>query len=448
MVLVLLLAGGAAVGGWYAVAAADRPHQPAPAGTPAALGSATASPSALATPAPSGTPLPAAVAQRLAAPLRSPDLGGQVFGAVLDATSGTPLFGRGPTTAAAPASTAKLLTAAAALSLYPATQRFPTVVVQGAAPGTVVLVGGGDPTLTAAPAGRPGAYREAARISDLAAALRAQHVPVSRIVVDGTLFAGPSVSSKWAPGDVPSDYASPITALMVDGGRDAPGDTIRSAAPDLAAGHALAAALGAPHLPVSRGAAPTGAAQLAAVQSAPLSVLIEQMLQFSDNVIAECLARLVAIAHGDPATFTGAAAAVRAVLAAAGVAEHGRMYDGSGLAAADRLDAATLTGVLRLAVITPRLRPLIAGLPVAAWSGTLDDRYLTGSAAAAGGDVRAKTGTLTGVSTLAGLVHTRTGRLLVFAFLADQVPPSFAGTRAADAALDGLAAALASCGCG
>jgi D-alanyl-D-alanine carboxypeptidase/D-alanyl-D-alanine-endopeptidase (penicillin-binding protein 4) len=123
------------------------------------------------------------------------------------------------------------------------------------------------------------------------------------------------------------------------------------------------------------------------------------------------------------------------------------MFDGSGLAASDRLDAATLTGVLRLAVTTPRLHPLLAGLPVAGWSGTLDNRYLSGTAASAAGDVRAKTGTLTAVSTLAGVVHTRSGRLLVFAFLADRVPPSYAGTTAADAALDRVAAALASCGC-
>jgi serine-type D-Ala-D-Ala carboxypeptidase/endopeptidase (penicillin-binding protein 4) len=106
--------------------------------------------------------------------------------------------------------------------------------------------------------------------------------------------------------------------------------------------------------------------------------------------------------------------------------------------------------VLRMIVSDPHpvLHNIITSLPVAAWSGTLADRYLPGSAGAAGaGVVRAKTGTLTGVSTLAGIVHDADGRLLVFAFLADQVPPSASGTKAAEGALDRLAADLAGCGC-
>jgi len=91
---------------------------------------------------------------------------------------------------------------------------------------------------------------------------------------------------------------------------------------------------------------------------------------------------------------------------------------------------------------------LITALPVAAWSGTLANRYLPGSAGARGaGVVRAKTGTLTAVSTLAGIVHDTDGRLLVFALLADRVPPGVAATRSAEAALDRIAATVAGCGC-
>jgi D-alanyl-D-alanine carboxypeptidase/D-alanyl-D-alanine-endopeptidase (penicillin-binding protein 4) len=120
------------------------------------------------------------------------------------------------------------------------------------------------------------------------------------------------------------------------------------------------------------------------------------------------------------------------------------MVDGSGLAARDRLTVATLTAVLRAIISRPSLHAVLAGLPVAGWSGTLVDRYLTGGSRSGAGVVRAKTGTLTGVSALAGLVHDSSGRLLVFAFDADRVR----STDAADAALDELAAALARCGCG
>jgi D-alanyl-D-alanine carboxypeptidase/D-alanyl-D-alanine-endopeptidase (penicillin-binding protein 4) len=66
---------------------------------------------------------------------------------------------------------------------------------------------------------------------------------------------------------------------------------------------------------------------------------------------------------------------------------------------------------------------------------------------AGAGVVRAKTGTLTSVSTLAGLVQDKDGRLLAFALLADRVGPTTADTERAEAALDRAASALASCGC-
>ncbi|MDP9239867.1 MAG: D-alanyl-D-alanine carboxypeptidase, partial [Actinomycetota bacterium] len=94
---------------------------------------------------------------------------------------------------------------------------------------------------------------------------------------------------------------------------------------------------------------------------------------------------------------------------------------------------------------TPRLRAALTGLPVAGFTGTLDDRYRVGATRIAAGEVRAKTGSLTGVSTLAGVVRDTDGRLLAFALLADRVPAG--GTRGAEAALDALATALSRCGC-
>jgi len=172
------------------------------------------------------------------------------------------------------------------------------------------------------------------------------------------------------------------------------------------------------------------------------------MLLASATVLAEALARQVAVAVGLPASFAGAADAVRQVLGRLGVPIQGeRLVDGSGLSSRNRITPAVLVAVLRAALSAdhPALHALVPGLPVGGYDGTLERRYASGPAAAAAGSVRAKTGTLDGVSSLAGLVSDRDGRLLVFAFVANGVPVG--GTLAADAALDSAAAALAGCGC-
>jgi D-alanyl-D-alanine carboxypeptidase/D-alanyl-D-alanine-endopeptidase (penicillin-binding protein 4) len=91
------------------------------------------------------------------------------------------------------------------------------------------------------------------------------------------------------------------------------------------------------------------------------------------------------------------------------------------------------------------LRPILTGLPVAGLTGTLADRFRRGARSAAGA-VRAKTGTLTQVSAVAGTTVDRSGQLLVFAFVANRVPSP--DPTAAEAALDRVTAVLAGCGCG
>jgi D-alanyl-D-alanine carboxypeptidase/D-alanyl-D-alanine-endopeptidase (penicillin-binding protein 4) len=107
--------------------------------------------------------------------------------------------------------------------------------------------------------------------------------------------------------------------------------------------------------------------------------------------------------------------------------------------------AVALTGLLALATDAdrPQLRPILSGLPIAAVSGTLLKRFSGRGQRAATGVVRAKTGTLIGVSSLAGTVVDADGRLLVFAAMADKVRL----TTSARVALDKFATALAACGC-
>jgi D-alanyl-D-alanine carboxypeptidase/D-alanyl-D-alanine-endopeptidase (penicillin-binding protein 4) len=181
-----------------------------------------------------------------------------------------------------------------------------------------------------------------------------------------------------------------------------------------------------------------GGRELAAHTSATVADLVERMLTNSDNDLGEALARQAARATGRPATFAGGAAAVRAELARYGVPLDGAVFtDGSGLSHADRLAPRTLAGVLAAAASAahPELRPVLTGLPVAAFTGTLTSRF---HASAGAGLVHAKTGTLTGTNTIAGTVLAPSGRLLAFSFMS-QGAPDPAG---AQAALDHLATAL------
>jgi D-alanyl-D-alanine carboxypeptidase/D-alanyl-D-alanine-endopeptidase (penicillin-binding protein 4) len=421
------------------------PPATAPAGD---LGDAlsTAAPAALPTGSNAPEPTPSGVAAALARPLAAAELGPSVSAQVLDAATGSSLFARRPDALVAPASTSKLATAAAVLTVHQPTDRFSTQVVAGDDPGTVVLVGGGDPTLSAAPAGQQPAYPEAGRIADLAGKVRAAlgGTAVSRVLVDDSLFTGPTVAPGWAPEDSPSSYACPITAAMVDGGRDSPDAEIRSATPDLAAGAALARALGGGQ--VEPGSAPPGARVLGTEQSAPVGVLVEQMLRDSDNVLAEVLARQVALSAHQPASFAGGADAIRSTLSGSGIAVGSGMRDGSGLSVLDRMPAAALSQVLVQAesLSHRRLWPILTGLSVAGWDGSLVEQgRFTGPAAAADGAVRAKTGSLTGVSAMAGVVTDADGRQLVFAFVADRTPAE----AIARAAIDQLALTLVRCGC-
>ena len=105
--------------------------------------------------------------------------------------------------------------------------------------------------------------------------------------------------------------------------------------------------------------------------------------------------------------------------------------------------------ILELAVARPGLRTLLAGLPVAGFSGTLSagESVFAGISGAALGSVRAKTGNLDTVTSLAGLVYDKSGAVLVFAFMADEVPSAGLLPGAASA-IDAAATALAGCGCG
>ncbi|QKW21044.1 D-alanyl-D-alanine carboxypeptidase/D-alanyl-D-alanine-endopeptidase [Kitasatospora sp. NA04385] len=380
--------------------------------------------------------------------------------AVADAATGEFLLGSQEGVPATPASTTKLATAVAALALLPAERRIATTVVRGAS-GGITLVGGGDPTLTALPAdqvrigGAPVDRDSApASMADLAhrtaAALKAAGTTEVELSYDTSLYSGPLLHP-----DHDAMNIAAVTPLMVDEGRIDPRSPDEAPArvfdPAGQAAETFAGLLKAEGVTVrgkpGQAAAPAGAAELARVESPTVARLVERMLTTSDNTLAEAVARQAAAAAGQPASFEGAAKTVTGELAALGVPLDGvRITDGSGLAKANLIPPITLVKLLAAAAAPahPELRPVLTGLPVAGFSGTLLNRFGAKSGAnGAAGIVRAKTGTLQGVNTLAGTVVDADGRVLAFALMTR----TDADPAAARAAVDRIVARIATCGC-
>ncbi|MEV4299205.1 D-alanyl-D-alanine carboxypeptidase/D-alanyl-D-alanine endopeptidase [Microbispora rosea] len=414
---------------------ADRTPAPVASPKPAPIPLVTAGPVLVAA-GDGALPAKGTLTTRLTAAMGDPALGGSVAGIVLDVATGTPIFDGRSGTAITPASTTKLVTALTVLATVGPDARLATRVVRGASAGSIVLVGGGDPTL----AGPGTSAREqeetyprpaslARLASSTAKALKAAKLTSVDLSYDASLFGGPRTAPGWKPTYIPEGSVAPVSALMMDEGRAANG--ARYPDPAQATADAFAALLRKNGIKVGKGvdsakAAPT-AQELARVESGPIYALVERTLTHSDNDLAEALARHAAIKEGLPHTFQGVPTAVGRVLTRLGVGGGVEVHDGSGLSTRNRITPTALAHILSVAASPahPELHSLISGLPIAHFTGTLHNRYEKSDSKAGAGLVRAKTGTLNGVNTLAGIAYTSEGRLLTFAFMADQVanPP-------------------------
>ena len=384
---------------------------------------------------------------------------------VADARTGKVLYAENGATLATPASTTKVATAVAALAVLGPDARFTTSVRKVS--GGIVLVGGGDPTL--AVNGYPSSdYPQPATLAALAAstarALKAEGGTSVQLGYDTSRYSGSDMAPGWTDALITTGNVTPIVPLEADQGRLTPGGALedsddpvnftpRTSDPVGMTVAAFADLLTRDGITVDGSpaemTAPSGAPLLASVSSPPLSQIAEQMLQESNNVIAEDLARQLAIAMGLPATFSGAADAVMTELRRLGVTTPISLVDGSGLSPEDGIAPETLVRVLEIASSgSSELRPAITGLPVAGFTGTLSSggSVFGGIGGGARGVVRAKTGNLDTVATLAGLVYDRSGALLIFAIMAPQVPGA-AMLPTAAGAIDTAAAGLAECGC-
>ncbi|MFF5358530.1 D-alanyl-D-alanine carboxypeptidase/D-alanyl-D-alanine-endopeptidase [Streptomyces scabiei] len=391
-------------------------------------------------------PAAGALAAALDPFLKAPVLGPRRAAAVIDVKTGERLYAQNADDALTPASTTKIATAVAALSAVGPDHRIETRVVLAPGSAEAVLVGGGDPTLTAHK--DTGGYASLRTLADeTAAALEKRHLKKITLTYDTSLYEGPEQHTIGPNGNL-----ALVVPLMADEARL---NDSSSGSADRAPDPARAATATFADLLEERGIrtrtdgparAPKDAAELAAVSSPPLSTLVERMLTHSDNDIAEALARQVALATDGKPSFDGGAAAIKSELKKLELPlARVAFADGSGLSRGNRLTPDLLTALLARSAdpAHPELRTVLTGLPVAGFTGTLRSRY-PGDAMGTG-VVRGKTGTLSNVNTLAGTVVDADGRLLAFAFLATET--DLADTDLAKKALTDATSTLATCGC-
>jgi len=339
---------------------------------------------------------------------------------VVNAETGEVLFDRGSTTPARTASVLKLLTAAAALETLGPDYRVTTrVYVSAEDPSVLYLVGAGDVTLSRTGPGVSSVYRNAPKLSDLAAQI-AKALPeqgFSQIILDSSLYGlqDGEYQDVWDTRGLTDGYMSYVSALQVDGDRDNPAilSSPRSTNPVKRAGVWFQEALGAAaeSATISVGMAPPDAIEVASVKSAPMSTWIDYMLQVSDNTLAEALSRLVSLDVGMDGSFKSLTAAYQKALRDTGLnlAEI-KIEDGSGLSRYNQVSPATFNQLLQLIDSGYGDFALIdGGMPVSGTPGSLSARFLD-----AVGKVVAKTGWIRTGYSLAGFLYPEDGSKLLF----------------------------------
>ncbi|WP_067782184.1 D-alanyl-D-alanine carboxypeptidase/D-alanyl-D-alanine endopeptidase [Actinomyces vulturis] len=385
--------------------------------------------------------------------------GATVGVSVIDVLTGKEIFSDGGDTPLTPASSNKLLTAWAALTLMGPEHTLQTTATLSGS--TVTLVGGGD-VLLAPDAGNPFTTEGHAGLGDLAkqtsVALKDQGITTVTLALDDTLFSGPSWNSAWI-----EDYhawEAPVQPIMLNvtdyhhaGGY--PTD------PAMDAAQTFAERLRENGITVTgspvRKRSPQDAQTVGTITSAPLGDILAISLKTSDNTMTEVEGRLVALASGLPGSFAGATEAVLAQLSKQGfTTTNVTMLDCSGLAEGNKVPPALMAQIVSTAAGAPQVegktadpaiaeagRTLITDLPISALDGTLSQRYNDSSAA---GMIRAKTGSLDQVASLTGLTITADGRQLAFSVVANGFPEG--GLWGARTAIDyAFMEPLTECGC-
>jgi D-alanyl-D-alanine carboxypeptidase/D-alanyl-D-alanine-endopeptidase (penicillin-binding protein 4) len=326
-------------------------------------------------------------------------------------------------------------------------------------PGTIVLRGGGDHTLSRLTPPSYTTYKKPPKLKELADAVIASlpsETQITKIILDATFFDQPSWNTAWKNSDRTNGYMSLITGLQVDSDRANPDLTdvkysgTRSTNPVISAGKYFRTALGdvAKTATLVEAKTPANAVEIKSVKSQPISVWLDHALKYSDNTETEFIAKHALKFTGKSTSFKNIQPLAVSALKKNKISSKSLvMVDGSGLAQGNRVSAKMIAEIMaKTADPTSPLAAMLGYLPVSGVSGTLSARF-TGASKAARGAVHAKSGYIPGLYSLAGVVMAKDGTPIAFAAFSRE-----AGGKtlyySARAAHDAIAARLYECGAG
>lgn len=341
------------------------------------------------------------------AALAAPGLAAVTTGVSIHIEGYGEVVGRNADSRLVPASNEKLFTAIGAHRLLPIDHGFTTIVGESA--GDLALVAGGDPTLR-----RFGTHSSGTLAQRVADASSVTHY--DRLVIDATRYTNPTTAVGWPDWTVPR-YAGPLSAFTVDDNRWRKDDTY-VANPALGNGQQFAAALAEVGIEVDEVVAATDSVrldtELARLGSPTTRSLLDSMLRYSDNEIADNLMMEIGRVAADNGTLATGVDAINRSLLQLCPALTGAARDGSGLSYQNFRSPREWQQILRAVKSEPWFGEFKSALPVAGESGTLRRRFDDPSTV---GNVTAKTGTLFGSRALSGYATTAGGRAMTFSII-------------------------------
>jgi serine-type D-Ala-D-Ala carboxypeptidase/endopeptidase (penicillin-binding protein 4) len=322
------------------------------------------------------------------------------------------LYAHNPSSLLIPASNNKVFTTAAALAKLGPQYQIQTPVtasVNGTEVETLRVIGQGDPSFSTS------------QLRSLTRQLKDRGVrKVNLLIGDDTIFQGEPFNPYWSNRHKGEGYAAPVNSLLLnenniyDSSVPNPGNYFVGEFRRILNTSGIQVVKSTL---VKRTPAPMGEVALATVTSPPLSSLISETNQSSNNVYAEALLKTLGRLQdpGSLDTTTSGVNAVKSILTDLGVNPNRyTMYDGSGLADRDRASAEALVQTLQAMAGRSDASVFRRSLAVAGRSGTLSNRMVNTSAE---GVVSAKTGTLQGAVALSGYVNG--SQPLVFSMIAN-----------------------------